>query len=244
MKALLIGYGKMGRLIEDVANETGIQVAAIVDSSVKDPSFHTLSDKALAGIDVAIDFSSADGILERIKLLSQHQIPMVIGTTGWDEQFEEGKNLVQNHSGAAIVSPNFSLGVNIFFEVVKQAAKLISGFHHYDVALIDEHHRQKSDHPSGTAKTIAQILLDNIPYKKKIVTELHEGPIDKDALQVASIRTGFHPGKHEVIFDSQDDTITLTHTSRTRRHLAQGAVLAAKWIINKKGWYTTEDLFI
>lgn len=242
MKIAMIGYGKMGRMIVEIANDTGVEVLAIIDKSWEGTSYGTLTPEALKGVDVVIDFSSAKEILERIEIVLTAGVPMVIGTTGWEKEEAAAKEIVKRTNGAVIASSNFSLGVNIFFKIVKYAASLFSTLTSYDVALFEHHHNQKSDHPSGTAHTLSNILLDHLKQKKSTVTALTPGPIDKDALQIASLRSGSHPGHHEVIFDGVDDTITLSHTARTRRDFAKGALLAAQWIIGKNGWYTAEDL--
>lgn len=236
MKILLIGHGKMGKLIAESAPEFGIEIAHIADS--KQP----LSAKMAQDVAVAIDFSSPQNILSRIELLLSHNIPIVIGTTGWLDAQKQAQALVQKHQGALFYSANFSMGAFLFVEVVKEAAALFSKLDHYDVGCIETHHNQKKDHPSGTARMIAEAILENMHSKKKILTELSDGAIAKDALHIASLRTGSFPGKHEVIFDGPDDTITICHTARTRNDFARGALISAQWLIGKKGFFTMKDM--
>lgn len=236
MKILLIGHGKMGKMVTEIAPEFGVEIAHIVDSKQQ------LTTKMAQDVDVAIDFSSPQNILSRIETLLSHHIPIVIGTTGWHEEQKQAQALVQKHQGSLFYSANFSMGVLLFVEVVKEAAALFSKLDHYDVGCIETHHNQKKDHPSGTARMIAEAILENMQSKKKILTELPDGAIEKDALHIASLRTGSFPGKHEVIFDGPDDTITISHTARTRHDFARGALIAAQWLAGKKGFFTMKDM--
>lgn len=236
VRALLIGHGKMGQMVESLAPEFLVDIGPIIEIN------DTLNQKALERVDVAIDFSSPNHILDRIKFLSSHKVPLVIGTTGWDQDLEEAKRIIQQNGSACIAAPNFSFGVAIFSKLTRFAAQLFSKFDHYDVAIREEHHRQKKDHPSGTAKNLAKIVLQEMPRKKATVTNLSDGAIAPDLLQVASIRSGFNPGEHSIIFDGPDDTISLTHAARNRQDFAKGALHAARWIVGKKGFFTMEDM--
>jgi len=236
MKALLIGHGKMGKLIESMAPEFGIEIAQIIEYG------QTLSKKNLHGIDVAIDFSSPDHILGRIETVSQERIPLVIGTTGWDGEIESAQAIIKKNTSAMLVAPNFSFGVALFSKLVTYASHLFSKFEHYDVALFEQHHRGKKDHPSGTARALGKIVLSEMPRKKEVITTTPHGAIDPSHLQITSLRLGHHPGEHRVIFDGPDDTITLTHSARSRHDFARGALYGAKWIQGKSGSFTMEDL--
>jgi 4-hydroxy-tetrahydrodipicolinate reductase len=236
MKALLIGHGKMGKLIESMAGEFGIEIAGIIEYG------DTLSKKNLHGIDVAIDFSSPDHILDRIETVSQEKIPLVIGTTGWDQDMEAAHAIIRKNTSAMLTAANFSFGVALFCKLVKYAAHLFAKFDHYDVALFEQHHRQKKDHPSGTAKNLGKIVLSEMPRKKEVITSCPHGEIDPSHLHITSLRVGHHPGEHTVIFDGPDDTIRLTHSARSRHDFARGALLGAKWIMGKSGSFTMEDL--
>ncbi len=236
MKALLIGHGKMGQMIEKLAPENEVTISNIIERS------DLLTPALLSGIDVIIDFSGPDGILSRIETALIAHVPMCIGTTDWQELKEAAKKLVQKHDGALIVSSNFSLGFALFSQLVKTAAALFSKLEDYDVSISERHHREKKDHPSGTAKELAQTILASMPKKKKVISDLQPGAIEKESLHIASDRVGYFAGEHQVIFDGPDDTITLSHNARNRHNLAKGALIAAKWIIGKKGYFTVEDL--
>ena len=236
MNVLLIGHGKMGQLIEKLAPENNICIAKIAKRT------DSLTTSMLSGIDAIIDFSSPEHIMDRIKAALLLKVPMVVGTTGWEEHRAEVEKLVASNHGALIASANFSLGMALFSRLVKEASEVFSKFDHYDVSLFEQHHRQKKDHPSGTAKELAKILIDASQKKKTSVSNLTPGAIEKEALHIASLRCGHNPGEHQVFFDGPDDTITLSHTARSRNDFAKGALIAAKWIIGKKGFFTVDDL--
>ncbi len=179
---------------------------------------HTLTSKEEAA--VWIDFSNPVGILERINEALTSQKPFVIGTTGWDEKKEEAKKLTLIKEGSIFFAPNFSLGVNLFLKIIQEAYKLLAPLHLYDVAGHEIHHNQKMDSPSGTAKLLSTII----------------------GKEFSSTRVGHVPGTHSIIFDSPFDTITLTHEARSREGFALGAVIAAEWLIGKKGFFTMENL--
>lgn len=204
----------MGKQIATLAEKKGHSIVAITTSKTQSP---------LDTCDVCIDFSTADAVLSNLQLACLANKPIVIGTTGWEHQIQKAKQLVDEMEGTAVYSPNFSLGVALFLELVQHAARLFSPFELYDISATETHHSEKKDTPSGTAKKIAQ-LFDN---------ELH----------VTSIRSGYFPGTHTLAFDSPFDTITLTHTARNRDGFALGALQASEWILNKKGFWTYEALF-
>ncbi|MDP1879889.1 MAG: 4-hydroxy-tetrahydrodipicolinate reductase [Parachlamydiaceae bacterium] len=220
MKIALIGYGKMGKLIDQLATQQGHEVIVKYQKS-------TPLSSMLSQADIVIDFSQADGQLDRLKCVLDYQKPIIIGTTGWDDSLSEAKKLVDKSQGSCLFSPNFSIGVFLFQKIVQEAASLIHSFHHYDVSGVEFHHRQKIDSPSGTAKALAQTVMNAMPRTKSLAFE--------------SVRCGFIPGKHSLIFDSQVDTITLTHEARSREGFAQGALVAAEWLLDKKGFFDMDD---
>ena len=235
IRALLVGHGKTGKLIEALSLEQGVEITTCVTSStpfLPSPEKH----------DVIIDFSSEKGLKTRVEESLKKGIPLVIGTTGWDEEKKEIQELVKKYNGAIIASANFSIGVTLFKRIVKEALHLLSYENIYDVALIEKHHRQKKDHPSGTAKELQELVLANFPLKKRALFHLENGAIDQEAFTVSSVRVGHIPGEHELVFDSPDDTISLTHTARSRNGFARGALVASRWIIEKKGYFTFDDM--
>lgn len=236
MNIALIGHGKMGKEIERIASDKG---HAIIASFTKS---RPLSADKISNADVCIDFSSADTVIQNVTICAQAQTPVVIGTTGWSAQIENIKTIVREKNIGLIYAANFSIGVNLFMKIIETAGTLFNRFENYDVALHEIHHNQKADSPSGTALSLAEILLRQIHRKKSILTEKPNGKISPEQLHVTSIRTGSVPGTHSVTFDSSADSIELTHTARNRSGFALGAVLAAEWIRDKKGFYTISDM--
>lgn len=236
MKIALIGYGKMGKLIEEIALQNEHKIVARINSN------SPITKENLNNADVCIDFSAPKNFIENIKKLASLGQTVVVGTTGWYDQIDLVKDLVERYKIGFLYAPNFSIGVNIFLKIVKEASLLINQFDEYDVGGFEIHHNQKKDSPSGTAKSIAGLLVDHLDKKKTIVYDRVDREIQEDELAFASIRSGCNPGEHSVIFDSNADTISLTHRARNREGFAKGAIVAAEWLQNKKGFYTINDL--
>ncbi|HXF28887.1 MAG TPA: 4-hydroxy-tetrahydrodipicolinate reductase [Chlamydiales bacterium] len=236
MRALLIGHGKMGKLIDQLAPEQNVDIVRILERE------GVLSDTLFSDIDVAIDFSSPDTILKRIEMAMKCRVPLVVGTTGWEKEKPAAETIIKKAHGAMIYSANFSIGVQLFYKICRHAAKLVATNEQYDVTLLDHHHRQKKDHPSGTTKELAHILLQELQTKSTFSCELPDGDVDKKTLYAGCLRSGFQPGKHATILDSLDDTIEITHTARSRSGFARGALQAAHWIQGKTGFFTMDDL--
>lgn len=230
LKIGLIGYGKMGRMIEQVAHQKG----------------HSIVTKngdlaALKHAEICIDFSHPSVVMNNILEMAKLGKNLVIGTTGWYDNLSEVREIVREYQIGLLYSPNFSIGVNLFIKIVEEAAALIAPFTEYDVGVFEAHHNQKADSPSGTAKAIANALLNHIIHKNDIVENV-EGRVLPHQLHVSSLRCGYIPGTHTVTFDSPADTITLTHQARSREGFARGAVVAAEWLHGKKGLFTLEDI--
>ncbi len=256
MNIALVGYGKMGHIIENIAINKGFSVIATIDSFAQDAT-HKVTDqseleKAIkeCSPDVIIEFTHPDSVMENIKTLLPLGIPIVVGTTGWSNKITEVQELADNNSNALFYASNYSIGVNMFYRIVEEAAKLMSNYEDYDVALWEAHHTQKADSPSGTALDLAKaVMRGNNKKTETIIDAFHEKP-QSHQLHVSSTRVGSVPGTHTVFFDSMADTIELTHTARNREGFALGAVLAAKWICEgianktlKKGClYTMNDM--
>lgn len=209
----LVGYGKMGRMVDQFAAEYGFDVIARIDVN---------RDEPLGKPDVAIEFSTPGAVLENIRRLASLRIPAVVGTTGWLEHMDEARRVVADHDSALIWSPNFSVGVNVFHRVVAEAARLLKDEKEYGAWAWEIHHITKKDAPSGTAL--------------KLVHAMKDAGWQRD-INVSSSRAGAHPGTHEIGFDSAADTITLRHTARSREGFARGALKAAQWIVGRKGFY-------
>jgi len=236
MKVVLIGHGKMGKEIETRAKEKHIDIVSIFNRS------RPLSAADLSEAEVCIDFSSPSAVINNIKYCAAAKKNVVIGTTGWSDQLNQVKQMVDESGIGLIHASNFSLGVNLFFMMVESASELVNSFPDYDAFVHEIHHNQKLDSPSGTALTIAEILIRHMERKKTILTNKSDGKIASENLHVTSTRIGAVPGTHIVGFDSAADSIELKHTARNRSGFALGALYAAEWIRGKKGIYTMKDV--
>lgn len=243
MKIALVGYGKMGKEVERVARLRGHAICAIVDISQSAATHKEIdgSGSCLKDADVVIDFTMPAAVIQNIRKVAAAKKNMVIGTTGWYDSITDAKQLVGAAGTGFIYSSNFSVGVNVFYKIVEAAARLINKVPDYDVFGYELHHNQKLDSPSGTAKSIAEILLKNISRKKQAQYEKLDRRINPDEVHFASVRAGWIPGTHVVGFDSEADTIELKHTARSRAGFALGAVMAAEWVKGKKGFFTMND---
>jgi len=220
MKIALFGQGKMGQLIAQLACSQGHTVVARF--SKKHATFEELKQA-----DLALDFSHPTAVLTHVQACLAYQKPLIIGTTGWDTQVSDVRHLVEQGQIGCLAAANFSLGIHLFKSLVKQAATLFNPHPQYDVAAVEYHHRQKVDHPSGTALTLAEEIKRQMPRLQ--------------SLDFTSVRCGAIPGTHEILFDSFSDTITLTHQARNREGFAQGALLAAEWLLPRQGYFTLDD---
>jgi 4-hydroxy-tetrahydrodipicolinate reductase len=237
LKIAIIGYGAMGKEIEKAAQKKGMIISEIFD--VSDP----INSNKKYDFDVAIDFSYPDSVFENVKILSELGKNIVLGTTGWyDNKSQISEQIIATNVGL-IYDSNFSIGMNLFHKIVAYTAKLINAFPEYDILLNEIHHRRKKDHPSGTAITLAELILQNMDRKTHTLEILDDNPISNSALQIGSMRIGDVAGTHSVLIDSQADTIELTHRAKNREGLALGAISAATWINNKRGFYKFSDVF-
>jgi len=225
MKLALIGYGAMGKLIRQLAEHRGHEIAAVVDSADDRAITRALAEK-VGQADVAIDFSTADAVRRNIEVCLLTRIPLVEGTTGWNTQLDSVEELVRREGGALIYGANFSIGVNLFYRVADYAAELFAKFPEYETFIEEQHHSRKKDAPSGTALKLKEIISRHI---------------EKD-FSVSATRAGNIPGTHRVGFDGPADQILLEHTARSREGFAAGALMAAEWIVGKKGFYEFADV--
>ena len=232
----------MGKEIERIAQIRGISIASIIDPNTKDAPFDEINKESMKDVDVCIDFTMPEAAVENIRKAAKFKKNIVMATTGWYTRMDEVKKIVKEAGIGFIWSGNFSLGVNIFFRIIENAARIMNNADMYDLFAYEIHHNQKKDSPSGTAKSIEKILLDNIKRKKKIVEDKLDRKINADELHFASVRGGDIPGTHVVGFDSTADTIELKHTARSREGFALGAIMAAQWLKGKKGFFTIEDM--
>lgn len=242
MKVSLVGYGQMGKMIESCVQEKGWEVVSRIDPHAPGADHAQVTPAALGQAQVAICFTSPDVALENIQQVLACKLPLVMGTTGWTEHLPQVKTWVEQAGVGMLYSSNFSLGVNLFFRIVQEAAKVMNHFDLYDVAWFEAHHRLKRDSPSGTGLTIANILLHNIQRKTALVTDKLDRKPSPEELHFASLRLGSVPGTHSVLFDSEFDSIELTHSARTRKGFALGSLIAAEWLVGQKGLFTEADL--
>src|SRR5262245_6211122 len=234
MKIALLGYGKMGREVEAAAREQGETIAEIFDVD-RLPTPALLRD-----VDVCIEFSTPQTAVENIRKALEARKDIVVGTTGRYDRVEEIR--AEAKESGVLYSANFSLGVNIYFRIVAAAADLMRNAAGYDAYIHEIHHRQKADSPSGTALRLAEILMKRIDRKTKLAVDRAETRIDPDALHVTSTRVGTFAGTHTVGFDSEADSIELTHVAKNRRGFALGALHAARWLRGKRGVFTMDDV--
>jgi 4-hydroxy-tetrahydrodipicolinate reductase len=246
MKIALLGYGKMGKIIEKIAIDRKHEIVLKIDYD----NLNDLTTENLQKADVAIEFSTPATVLGNIDHCFKAGVPIVVGTTGWHEQLIQIKERCEANNNSFIYATNFSVGVNIFFHVNKFLAKLMNQHPYYEVQVEEIHHTQKLDAPSGTAITIAEGILENLDAKKQWVNALtadgkdgDENNAKVDDLLIESYRIDSVPGTHTVIYDSEVDTIEFKHTAHNRNGFALGAVLAAEWVKDKKGFYSVADMF-
>jgi len=236
MNICLIGYGKMGKAIEQAARECGHVISSRIDNTVTDADHTAVTSESLRDCSVVIDFSSPLSIIERAETVVSAGIPLVIGTTGWDIQ--PVRDLTEKMNGTVICDANFSVGMQVFYLLLEHAAAMMNGLEQYDVAGVEMHHAAKKDIPSGTAVTLSKIITETIDRKTASVFHPGNRRIEPHELHFASVRCGALPGEHRVMFDSMSDTITLTHTAKDRSGFAFGAVMAAEEAQKTTGFTT------
>jgi 4-hydroxy-tetrahydrodipicolinate reductase len=254
MNIAIIGYGKMGKMIEQIACESGHTIVAVADPVAAGTSFLTgvpirksiAEAENLDIADAAIEFTQPATAAANIKALAGKSIPTVAGTTGWYNQMDEVRRVVEAAGTALIWSSNFSIGVNLFYRIAWYAAKLADAFPQFDIGGFESHHNKKLDSPSGTAKTLVEGVLSRVERKKKAVWETLDRRPDPDELHFPSLRLGSVPGTHSLFFDSNADTIEISHTARNREGFASGALRAAEWLIGaenkRRGIFTVDDM--
>jgi 4-hydroxy-tetrahydrodipicolinate reductase len=221
MKIAIVGYGKMGKMVERIAAERGHEIALRLDE-INNSNFEGITEENFRGVDAAIDFSVPAAAMPNLEKIAALKVNLVVGTTGWLENLQDAKAAVEKNGIGLVWSPNFSVGVNAFFRIVAEASRLLSGDPVYEAWAWEIHHSAKKDAPSGT-------LLKLVDEMKKAGYKRH--------IDTGSNRAGTIAGTHEIGFDSAADTITLRHTARSREGFALGAVKAAEWVASKKGFY-------
>lgn len=234
-KIAIIGYGSMGKEVEKIAIANNIKITEIFDLERK------INVNQNYEFDVAIDFSLPDAVFDNMQIIAKLNKNCVIGTTGWFEHFEKIKKLSIDADIGCVYSTNFSIGMNYFFKIIEYSSKLLNKIDGYDIMLNEVHHNRKKDSPSGTANTIADIIINQYSKKDTINPEKIEGQIPSNQLHISSTRVGEIVGFHSIWIDSFADTIELTHRAKNRSGFAIGAIEAAKWIYNKKGFFDFKE---
>jgi len=234
MKIALIGYGKMGKEIEKIAVERGHDIAFVVDEQNID-----YRSEELVGIEAAIEFSTPDAAVQNIYKCFEAKAPVVVGTTGWYNEFENVTTRCAETNATLFHASNFSVGVNIFFELNRKLASMMNKQPAYDATMEETHHIHKKDAPSGTAITLAEGVISELEQKEKWI---NDGVPDRNELLITSIRADEVPGTHNIKYESEIDSIVIEHKAKSRKGFALGALLAAEWVANKTGVYSMKDM--
>lgn len=229
MKIALSGYGKMGKTIEKIALDRGHEIVLKISENIEEYD--------LSKAEIVIDFSIPDVALKNITTCFQNGLPVVSGTTGWLKDYEKAVKVCQEKNSGFIYASNFSIGVNLFFELNEKLAKMMDGFKDYSVEIEEIHHTQKLDAPSGTAISLAQQIIDNSSKKGWELDKANENEIPIYAKRIENV-----PGTHTVSYNSKVDSIEIKHTAHSREGFALGAVIAAEWLLGKKGVFTMKDV--
>jgi 4-hydroxy-tetrahydrodipicolinate reductase len=240
MKFALIGYGKMGKTIEQVIKDQNKGDEIVL--TIGEDNLHELTIENLKKADVAIEFTRPDAAIANINLCFDAGVPVVVGTTAWLDRLDEVKRTCAEKNGSLFYAPNFSIGVNIFFEINRKLAAIMNGQPQYDVTMEEIHHTEKLDAPSGTAIRAAEVIMAELKSKTQWQLALGKSEERTDALLITAKREPHVPGTHIVTYSSEADQIQVIHQAKTRRGFAEGAVMAARWLPGRKGVYEMKDL--
>ena len=235
MKIALIGYGKMGKAIEEIALEKGHEIVLKIDVGNSDE----FTKENLQRADAAIEFTGPHSAFDNVKKCIEFGVPVISGSTGWLDKWNEISAMCETHNGCLVYSSNYSIGVNLFFKINKMVAAIMEKHPEYQVAMEEIHHTHKKDAPSGTAVTLAEGILENYAAKNKWV---NEATTQKNELSIISKRIDPAPGTHTVFYQSEIDEISINHTAHSRIGFASGSVLAAEFLHTKKGIFTMNDV--
>lgn len=246
MNILLLGYGKMGKTIEQLLLERGHQIAARIDRGDGPGHDRTnLTDLSSDAVDVVIEFSTPESAAENITYCLERGWPVVCGTTGWLNRRADIEELCKTRKGAFFYASNYSIGVNLFFRLNKVLAQFMRNYPSYHVSMTEIHHTEKKDAPSGTAITLAEGVMEQLASKRRWVSNEagHESqPVGEDTIEIQSYREGTVPGTHTVRYDSDVDLIEISHVAHSRQGFALGAVVAAEWLVGREGIFGMDDL--
>jgi 4-hydroxy-tetrahydrodipicolinate reductase len=226
IRLLLLGHGRMGRAIEQLAPSRGFAIAGTLTAQ-SNPGGAGLSREALAAVDVVIDFTRPDAALENIRRVAEAGGRMVVGTTGWYDRLDDARQTVERHNAGLVYAANFSLGVQLFYRLAREAARLMARWPQYEPFIIETHHRFKRDAPSGTAQELARQIESHLGARLPAIQ---------------SVRAGYVPGTHELGFDTEGETLLLRHAARTRQAFAEGALVAARWVASETGFHHFSEI--
>ena len=232
MKIVLFGYGKMGKEVEKIALERGHELILRIEKN---------EEYDISEADVAIDFSVPSAAFNNITSCFKKNIPVISGTTGWLEDYEKAVTICKKNNGSFIYASNFSIGVNLFFELNNKLSRIMNSNNNYTPSIEEIHHTKKLDAPSGTAITIAEQTIKNSSTKEWCL-HTNKAKVDKEIIPISSKRIKDVPGTHIVAYESEIDSIEIKHTAHNRKGFAHGAIIAAEWLINKNGVYTMKDV--
>lgn len=238
LKIALVGYGSMGKEIEKILDKNEFLISQIFDEN------NLIDENKIYDFDVAIDFTTPASVIRNVEILAKMKKNIVIGTTGWYEKMDYVKQIAEENDVCIIWGSNFSIGMLMFFKIINQASKLVNINNEYDIFAHEIHHNKKKDSPSGTAVSIANIILENVDRKAELMIDTAHNQIETDKLHFTSSRGGFVPGTHTVYVDSIADTIEITHRARSRTGFAFGALKAAKLCSDNKGFHQFSDLML
>lgn len=241
MKLALMGIGRMGSAVQVLAPERGHQIVAWLDSQSHQDGLDMTALLA-SEAEVAIDFSVPDAVVDNVRAATNVGLDVVVGTTGWDDRMDEVRDIVSASGRGLVFAPNFALGVHAFFHIARAAARLAERMEDYDLHVTEMHHRHKLDHPSGTARRLIDLVLEEVSRKERWAETSDSTPGDSRVLNVAVTRAGELPGTHVLGLDSADDRIEIRHEARGRAGFARGAIQAAEWVRGRTGVFTIEDL--
>ncbi len=233
MKIALLGYGRMGKEIEKIALQRGHEIVLRIEEG---------EEYDITKVDIAIDFSVPSAAFLNITNCFKHNVPVVSGTTGWLDKYEEAVNICNENKSGFIYASNFSLGVNIFFELNKKLALMMNSLENYQLSIEEIHHIKKLDAPSGTAITLAEGIIENSRNSNWELKTEEANKVESNAIPIEAKRISDVPGTHTVSYESEVDSIEITHTAHSRKGFALGAVIAAEWLVNKVGVYSMKDV--
>ncbi|OVE75117.1 4-hydroxy-tetrahydrodipicolinate reductase [archaeon D22] len=242
VKISIVGYGGMGKMIEADAKARGIEIVSIISPGAKEATHEEINADSLKEADVVIDFTLPNVFMENLKKYCELKKDVVVGTTGWYDKLDQVKEMVKSAGIRFLWGSNFSVGVHMYFKIIEAASNLVNYAEDYDVWAFELHHHNKADSPSGTAKTLSDIMLKNIDRKKRVEYGMVDRRIEKDELHFASVRGGPVNFEHTIGLDSAADCITIKHAARNRSGYASGAVLASVWLAKQEvGYYEVDD---